>query len=82
MNENFKVAGASNAALFSVKLHRGDGMTLIAMDWKEGKPLRNFVAFWIAYKEPVGNTFYDLNNRRAAIRTARSSSENCPRACE
>ncbi len=63
MNQDFEVLGSNDAALFSLKLHRGDGMTLIAMDWKKDKPPKNFVGFSIASKEPAGKTFYDLKNR-------------------
>ena len=34
----FQVSGQNAAALFTLKLHRGDGMTLLAMNWKNGKP--------------------------------------------
>ena len=34
-----------SAALFTLKLYRGDGMTLLAMDWKKGKPPTDFVGF-------------------------------------
>ena len=35
MPEEFEVTGNNPKALFTMKLHRGDGMTLIAMDWKK-----------------------------------------------
>jgi len=63
MAAEFQVSGHNEAALFTLKLHRGDGMTLLAMDWKVGKPPQDFVGFAIEYKEPNGDRFYALKNR-------------------
>ncbi|MET0787224.1 MAG: phospholipase D-like domain-containing protein [Paenisporosarcina sp.] len=63
MAVEFQVSGHNAAARFTLKLHRGDGMTLIAMDWKVGKPPQDFVGFAIEYKEPNGDRFYTLKNR-------------------
>jgi phosphatidylserine/phosphatidylglycerophosphate/cardiolipin synthase-like enzyme len=63
MADDFQVSGANKAALFTLKLHRGDGMALIAMNWKKGKPPKDFVGFAIEYKEPGGDRFYALKNR-------------------
>jgi phosphatidylserine/phosphatidylglycerophosphate/cardiolipin synthase-like enzyme len=65
MTAEFQVTGHNDAALFTLKLHRGDGMTLLAMDWKVGKPPQDFVGFAIEYKEPNGDRFYALKNRLA-----------------
>ncbi|KQV41224.1 phospholipase D-like domain-containing protein [Rhizobium sp. Root1204] len=65
MTSEFQVSGKNSAALFSLKLHRGDGMTLVAMNWKEGTPPKEFVGFAIEYKEPKGDRFYALKNRLA-----------------
>ena len=59
----FEVDGANPAALFSLKVRRGDGMALLAMNWKNGEPPNNFVGFSIEYKEPLGDQFYPLKNR-------------------
>jgi hypothetical protein len=59
----FQVVGTNANALFTLKLHRGEGMTLIAMNWKNGQPPQNFVGFAIEYQEPGGNQFFALNNR-------------------
>ena len=40
MSGEFQVTGDNAAALFTLKLHRGDGMALLAMNWKNGKPPR------------------------------------------
>jgi phosphatidylserine/phosphatidylglycerophosphate/cardiolipin synthase-like enzyme len=63
MAAEFQVNGHNAAAQFTLKLHRGDGMTLLAMDWKVGKPPQDFVGFTIEYKEPNGDRFYTLKNR-------------------
>lgn len=65
MAGEFQVSGTNAAAPFTLKLHRGDGMTLVAMNWKNGKPPQDFVGFAIEYKEPGGNKFFPLKNRLA-----------------
>jgi hypothetical protein len=59
----FQVDGTNGKALFTLKLHRGEGMTLIAMNWKNGQPPQDFVGFAIEYQEPGGSQFHALNNR-------------------
>jgi phosphatidylserine/phosphatidylglycerophosphate/cardiolipin synthase-like enzyme len=61
----FQVSGTNSEALFTLKLHRGDGMCLVAMNWKKGKPPKDFVGFAIEYKEPGGEKFFALKNRLA-----------------
>jgi phosphatidylserine/phosphatidylglycerophosphate/cardiolipin synthase-like enzyme len=61
--EEFQVSGQNAAALFTLKLHRGDGMTLVAMNWKDGEPPQDFVGFAIEFKEPDGDEFFPLKNR-------------------
>ena len=63
MSAKFQVSGQNKAALFSLKVHRGDGMALVAMNWKKGKPPQDFVGFAIEYKEPKGQKFFALKNR-------------------
>lgn len=65
MSADFEVVGRNDSAPFTLKLHRGDGMTLVAMNWKDGKPSPDFVGFAIEYQEPGGDRFYPLNNRLA-----------------
>jgi hypothetical protein len=43
----FQVIGTNSAALFTLKLHRGDGMFLLAVNWKKGEPPNDFVGFAI-----------------------------------
>jgi phosphatidylserine/phosphatidylglycerophosphate/cardiolipin synthase-like enzyme len=63
MTAEFQVTGHHAAAPFTLKLHRGDGMALVAMNWKDGEPPDDFVGFAIEYKEPGGNKFFALKNR-------------------
>ena len=63
MAGEFQVSGRNATAPFTLKLHRGDGMTLVAMNWKDGKPPDDFVGFAIEYKEPGGDRFFALKNR-------------------
>jgi phosphatidylserine/phosphatidylglycerophosphate/cardiolipin synthase-like enzyme len=63
MAGEFQVSGGNASAPFTLKLHRGDGMVLVAMNWKHGKPPKDFVGFAIEYKEPDGQQFFPLKNR-------------------
>lgn len=63
MADKFQVSGRNTAALFTLTLYRGDGMTLLAMNWKKGTPPTDFVGFAIEYKEPDGAKYFSLKNR-------------------
>jgi phosphatidylserine/phosphatidylglycerophosphate/cardiolipin synthase-like enzyme len=63
----FQVVGKNNSALFSMKVYRGEGMVLLAMNWKMGQPPKDFVGFAIDYKEPRGQRFFPIPNRIAFI---------------
>lgn len=63
MKGDFQVLGSNESAPFTLKLHRGDGMALVAMNWRNGKPPLDFVGFAIEYKEPGGDRFFALKNR-------------------
>jgi phosphatidylserine/phosphatidylglycerophosphate/cardiolipin synthase-like enzyme len=63
MAGEFQVSGTNKAALFTLKVHRGDGMALAAMNWKKGTPPNDFVGFAIEYQEPGGQKFFPLKNR-------------------
>lgn len=63
MTHEFQVDGTNGNAPFSLRVHRGDGMALVAMNWKDGTPPDDFVGFAIEYREPEGDRFYALNNR-------------------
>ncbi|MCV2487614.1 phospholipase D-like domain-containing protein [Flavobacterium sp. SH_e] len=59
----YQVIGTNEMALFTLKVHRGDGMALLGMNWKNGKPTSDFVGFSIEYMEPDGTKFFPLRNR-------------------
>ncbi|TIX01894.1 MAG: hypothetical protein E5V59_03390, partial [Mesorhizobium sp.] len=65
MAGEFQVAGKNAAALFALKVHRGDGMALLAMNWRNGQPPRDFVGFAIEYRVPNGTRFFAVPNRIA-----------------
>jgi hypothetical protein len=59
----FEMLGTNADAAFTLKLHRGDGMTLLGMNWKGGPPPQNFVGFAIEYQAPGADHFTPLVNR-------------------
>jgi phosphatidylserine/phosphatidylglycerophosphate/cardiolipin synthase-like enzyme len=61
----FIVRGTNAKALFTLTIYRGEGMCLLAMNWKRGKPTNDFVGFAIEYQEPGGTKFYPVQNRIA-----------------
>jgi len=65
MAGEFQVTGKNAAAPFSLKVHRGDGMALLAMNWRNGRPPDDFVGFAIEYRVPGGARFLAVHNRIA-----------------
>src|SRR5262245_17352068 len=63
MSTEFQVTGQNSKALFTLKVHRGDGMALLAMNWREGRPPRDFVGFAIEFREPGRDEFWAVRNR-------------------
>ncbi len=61
-SDHFVLGSATNAP-FTLKIHRGEGMCLLAMDWKGGPPPRDFVGFAIEFCEPDGDRFFPVKNR-------------------
>jgi hypothetical protein len=57
MSADFKVAGDSASAPFTLTMYRGEGMVLAAMNWRTGTPPENFAGFAIEYKGPAATTF-------------------------
>lgn len=84
MSDDFQIVASNADAPFTLKLHRGDGMTLLAMNWKAAKPPRDFVGFAIEYKEPGGDRFWAIRNRinfpgpDGSVNGARTSSRLSP----
>jgi hypothetical protein len=62
---DFIVRGTNDKALFTLTCYRGEGMCLLAMNWKQDTPPNSFVGFAIEYMEPMGTQFYPLPNRIA-----------------
>ncbi|WP_281225423.1 phospholipase D-like domain-containing protein [Flavobacterium aquiphilum] len=60
---DFLITGTNKNALFTLKAYRGEGMLLLAMNWKNTEPPKDFVGFSIEYKEPGGDKYFALKNR-------------------
>jgi PLD-like domain len=63
MQSEYQVTGQNDKASFTLKIHRGDGMVLLAMNWRKGKPPKDFVGFAIEYREPGSDKLWPLLNR-------------------
>lgn len=62
---SLSISADNPKALFSLKVYRGEGMALLAMNFKEETPSIDFVGFAIEYKEPKGTKFFTVKNRIA-----------------
>ena len=67
------VEGNVAEALFTLRIHRGEGMALLAMNWRNGQPPNDFVGFAIEYQEPGGTAFFAVKNRLTSAGLASSS---------
>jgi hypothetical protein len=77
MANDFQVQGKNAAAPFTLTVYRGDGMALLAMNWRSGKPPKEFVGFGIESKEPgAGNTFFPVPNRLSFSGPASSTTQD------
>jgi phosphatidylserine/phosphatidylglycerophosphate/cardiolipin synthase-like enzyme len=65
MAVEFEAKGENDDALFSLRVRRGEGMAMLTMDWKEGKPSDDFVGFAIEFQPPGEDRFLPLSNRIA-----------------
>ena len=63
MSSDFQVLGANSAAPFTLKVYRGEGMVLLAMNWRSGQPPPDLVGFAIQYREPGGDRLFSVQNR-------------------
>jgi phosphatidylserine/phosphatidylglycerophosphate/cardiolipin synthase-like enzyme len=59
----FEVLGTNPNAPFRLKVHRGDGMALLGMDWLDPQPPADFVGFAIECRPPNHATFSPVGNR-------------------
>lgn len=84
MAAQFQVSGKNAKAPFTLKIHRGEGMVLLGMNWRKGRPPDDFVGFTIEYHEPGETKFFPLTNRLNFLRPdgtvdpARSPSRKSP----
>ena len=84
MADDFQIVANNANAPFTLKLHRGDGMALLAMNWRAAKPPRDFVGFALEYKEPDGDRFWEIKNRinfpnpDGSVNKQRTSSRRSP----
>jgi len=63
MAVDYLAEGKNAAAQFTLKVHRGEGMALLAMNWKHGQPSDDFVGFGIQYREPGSQFVLTARNR-------------------
>ena len=75
MSHEFQVPGDNPDAQFTLKVHRGEGMALLAMNWKGDQPPPDFAGFAIEYKEPKADRFFTLQNRLSFLRADGSVEE-------
>lgn len=60
---SYQVIGRNKAAPFTLKIHRGEGMALLAMNWRSGPPPADFIGFAVEYREPGQDRYFALHNR-------------------
>ncbi|MCF0072890.1 phospholipase D-like domain-containing protein [Dyadobacter sp. CY261] len=59
----FVVRGNNSNASFQLTIWRGEGMCLLAMNWKNGSPPDDFVGFALEFREPDKDRFFSIKNR-------------------
>ena len=62
MSDDFQIIARNADAPFTLILHRGDGMTLLAMNWKAASPSRDFIDFPLNAKNLTAR-FWTIKNR-------------------
>jgi phosphatidylserine/phosphatidylglycerophosphate/cardiolipin synthase-like enzyme len=63
----FEVTGSNDSAPFTLKLRRGEGMVLLTMNWRSGKPPEDFVGFAIEFQAPGEKKFEAVENRLSFV---------------
>ena len=63
MGDEIEVLGTNPNAAFTLKVHRGDGMALLGMDWRDPTPPADLVGFSVEYRPPNHTKFLALGNR-------------------
>lgn len=59
---SFLVQGQNDKAPFTFAVYRGEGMCMLAMNWKNGTPPDDFVGFTIEYREPQSTKWWPIPN--------------------
>lgn len=62
-SEDCQVEGDNAKAPFTLRVHRGEGMALLAMNWRTGRPPDDFVGFAIEYRPTRRRTWQAVPNR-------------------
>ncbi|MET0308687.1 MAG: phospholipase D-like domain-containing protein [Sphingomonas sp.] len=60
---DYQAMGGNARAPFTLKVHRGEGVALLAMNWRDGEPPEDLVGFGIEYCEPGSTRFLIARNR-------------------
>ncbi len=55
--------GANRDAPFTLRVHRGEGMALLAMNWRDDRPPDDFVGFAIEYRTSRRRVWQAVPNR-------------------
>lgn len=58
----FLAQGQNTKAPFTFAAYRGEGMSMLAMNWKNGTPPEDFVGFVIEYREPQSTKWWPIPN--------------------
>lgn len=59
---DFIVSGQNSKAPFTFTVYRGEGMSMLAMNWKKDTPPDDFVGFVIEYLEPQSTEWREIPN--------------------
>lgn len=65
----FLVKGQNEQAPFTFAAYRGEGMVMLAMNWKEGTPPDDFVGWVIEYTEPQSSKWWSIPVRNQLFYT-------------
>lgn len=59
---DFIISGQNSKAPFTFTVYRGEGMSMLAMNWKKDTPPDDFVGFVIEYLEPQSTEWREIPN--------------------
>lgn len=72
----FLAQGQNSNAPFTFAAYRGEGMSMLAMNWKNGTPPDDFVGFVIEYREPQSTKWWPIPNYMSFPGNAAPTSED------